>query len=77
LSVAETAEAEKARPHGSPVTAFTFRVATPWTYIPARLATSARSERRWRSNGSVEKRPSRSCGTRGPGSPTRAIGVRP
>src|SRR3954447_238872 len=64
------AEAEKACPHSSSVTAFTFRVETPWTPGPAppaggqapisaRPAASACSDRWWRSNSSVEKRPSR------------------
>src|SRR5215469_11613352 len=39
------AEAEKLWPHSSSVMAFTFRVDTPCTYISARAATSARSER--------------------------------
>ena len=43
--MAEIAEAEKACPHSSSVTAFTLRVDTPWTYISARVATSACSER--------------------------------
>ena len=38
-------EAEKLWPHSSSVIAFTFRVDTPWTYISANAATSARSER--------------------------------
>ncbi len=44
--------------------AFTLRVDTPWTYISASALTSAFSDRWYRSNSSVEKRPSRSRGTR-------------
>jgi hypothetical protein len=43
--MAEIAEAEKASPQSSSVIAFTFRVDTPCTYISARLATSACSDR--------------------------------
>jgi hypothetical protein len=43
--ISEIALAEKAWPQNSSVIAFTFRVGTPWTYISARLATSACSER--------------------------------
>ncbi len=54
-----------------------FRVDTPGTYISASAATSARSERWYRSNSSVEKRPVRSCATRSSSLPTRVISVRP
>lgn len=37
--------AEKAWPHSSSVTALTFLVDTPWTYISANADTSAFSER--------------------------------
>jgi hypothetical protein len=43
--MAEIVEAEKAWPHSSSVIALTFRVDTPWTYISAKVATSACSER--------------------------------
>jgi hypothetical protein len=43
--MAEMAEAEKEWPHSSSVIAFTFRVETPCTYISARVATKACSER--------------------------------
>ena len=69
--------AEKAWPQSSSVIAFTFRVETPWTYISARLETSACSERWYRAKSSVEKRPSRSCGTRSSSLPTRVTRVRP
>src|SRR5213080_1259180 len=70
-------EAEKLWPHSSSVIALTLRVETPCTYISANAATSARSERWYRSNNSVEKRPARSCGTRSSSLPTRVISVRP
>jgi len=38
-------EAEKLWPHNASVTALTFRVETPCTYISARVPTSAFSER--------------------------------
>src|SRR3546814_5753808 len=44
LLIAEIVEAEKAWPHSSSVIALTLRVETPWTYISASVATSARSE---------------------------------
>jgi hypothetical protein len=71
------AEAEKLWPHSSSVIALTLRVETPCTYISASAATSARSERWYRSNSSVENRPVRSCGTRSSSLPTRVINVRP
>jgi hypothetical protein len=43
--MAEIAEAEKAWPHSSSVMALTFLVDTPCTYISAKVATKARSER--------------------------------
>jgi hypothetical protein len=39
------AEAEKLWPHNSSVIAWTLRVETPGTYISAKAATKARSER--------------------------------
>jgi hypothetical protein len=56
---------------------FEFENADPCTYISASAVTSARSERWWRSNNSVENRPARSCGTRNSSLPTRVISVRP
>ena len=51
-------------------------VDAPWTHISESIATSAFSERCRRSNTSVEKRPSRSCGTRSYGAPTRVTSER-
>lgn len=45
LLIAGIDEAEKAWPHSSSVIAFTLRVGTPYTYISASVATSARSKR--------------------------------
>ena len=45
LLIALMLEAEKLWPHSSSVIAFTFRVETPCTYISARVATNAFSER--------------------------------
>ena len=45
LLMAEIDEAEKAWPHSSSVIALTLRVDTPCTYISAKVATKARSER--------------------------------
>jgi hypothetical protein len=45
LLIAEMAEAEKEWPQSSSVIALTFRVETPSTYISAKVATSACSER--------------------------------
>ena len=70
-------DAENEWPQSSSVIALTLRVETPCTYISAKVVTNARSDRWYRSNSSVENRPSRSCGTRNSSLPIRVINVRP
>jgi len=71
LLIRLTVLAENVCPHSSSVIALTLRVETPWTYISANALTSAFSDRWYRSNSSVEKRPSRSRGTRNSNFPMR------
>ena len=68
--------AENVCPHSSSVTVLTLRVETPCTYISASALTNAFSDRRNRSNSSVENRPSRSRGTRSSSFPIRVTSPR-